>query len=101
MARDGPRVFCALLQKIIPTEVKAEVNVTDKLIDAIQEEGRRREVVVTTLTKTATSADDFLIEDIVEFCADPLGFVRYRFFLGVKVSLPAARPDAWASRFSQ
>ncbi len=41
VARDDPRVFCALLQKIIPTEVKAEVNVSGKLIDAIQE-GRRR-----------------------------------------------------------
>ena len=41
VARDDPRVFCALLQKIIPTEVKAEVNVSGKLVDAIQE-GRRR-----------------------------------------------------------
>ncbi len=41
VARNDPRVFCALLQKIIPAEVKAEVNVSGKLADAIME-GRKR-----------------------------------------------------------
>ena len=41
VAKDDPRVFCALLQKIIPAEVKAEVNVSGKLVDAINE-GRKR-----------------------------------------------------------
>jgi len=41
VAKDDPRVFCALLAKIIPTEVKAEVNVAGALVDAIQA-GRER-----------------------------------------------------------
>ena len=41
VAKEDPRVFCALLAKIIPTEVKADVNVHGALVDAIQK-GRVR-----------------------------------------------------------
>ena len=41
VAKGDARVFCALLAKIIPTEVKAEVNVHGALVDAIQK-GRER-----------------------------------------------------------
>ena len=54
--------------------------------------------MVLPLTKTATSADEFLIEDIVKFYADPLGFVRYAFPWG-QGELAGREPDAWQVEF--